>query len=122
MIGQQPERQFASVGRLVLSLLAERQELIDESCVVVSSVVSQALRARGYPAIVVEGDLDIGAQSWLQHRLVVVELPDEWIIVDLAVRQVPAFHDDEILWVVIPPDPTTLRTILATRYAWWISP
>ena len=70
----------------MLSLLEERPGLIDESCVVASHTVSEAVRDT-YTAVIVEGELQTAEKSWLQHRIVVVELAEEWIVIDAAVRQ-----------------------------------
>ncbi len=88
----------------MLSLLDERQGLIDESCVVASHAVAEALRAGGFHPVIVEEGLSVGSHSWLQHRIVVIELTEQWLVIDLAVRQVPAFCSDEIFWAVISPE------------------
>lgn len=116
------ETRVVAAGRVILSLIANRPGLIDESCVIASRAVAQALQASGFPAVIVEGELNVGVRSWLQHRVVVVELTDEWILIDLAVRQVPAFCDEELYWAVFPPKSETLKSILSTRYAWWTPP
>jgi len=94
----------AEVGRRVPSLLDERQGLIDESCVVASHAVAEALRAGGFHPVIVEEGLSVGSQSLQQNRIVVIELTEQWLVIDLAVRQVPAFCSDEIFWAVISPE------------------
>ncbi|MEO8033769.1 MAG: hypothetical protein ABI837_05005 [Acidobacteriota bacterium] len=121
-VAESSQSRAADAGRRVLSLLEKRQGPIDESCEVTSHAVSDTLRAAAFLPVIVEGELELGPYSWLQHRVVVVELPEEWLVIDVAVRQVPAFRTDEIFWAVVPPDATSLTAILSNRYGWWSPP
>lgn len=113
------EGETAKVARRLLSLFEERPSVTAESCIVSSRVVAEALREAAFAPVIVDGELELGPHSWLQHRIVVLELTDEWVVIDLAVRQVPAYASDELFWAVIPPRAAALTALLSEHYKWW---
>ncbi len=92
---------------------------IDGACEVASQLLADALRARSFLPVILEGEIPLGPNHWLEHRVVVLELSTFWIVADLAAAQVPRLSDVSFLIVVTAPNPVALRTALATYYAWW---
>lgn len=102
-------------------LLKDRPDLTGESCIAASSAVTECLRELRLVAVVLEGELAITPKSWLQHRIVIVETEDRWLLVDLAVRQVPWLADKDLMILVMPSSRDILYNALETHYRWWIS-
>lgn len=120
-VSASPTSPSGEVIRAVLSYLSVHPETLTESCIVASSAVAQQLRSGGVDCVILEGELAIAPKSWLQHRVVVVEGTDEWVVIDIAARQVPRLKDFELLVMIMSPSADALQMALQSRYDWWIA-
>lgn len=115
---ESPPSNLVNAIRKVVSYLAIHPEIVTQSCIEASASIALELRTGGVECVILEGEVLLEKNSWLEHRLVIVETRERWAIVDLAVSQVPRLRHYEILVVVLAPSPNALRDALETLYAW----
>jgi hypothetical protein len=89
------------------------------ACEAAAHLLSEELKKHQITAKILQGEVPIGISEWLEHRVVIVELSDLWLIVDLSAAQLTQFNDAEFVVLVTSPTAAELRKALAAYYSWW---
>jgi hypothetical protein len=110
----------SELGPLYRQLKKERRTVdLAYMCNVATEELRAKLRQQGFDSVIVEGEVEIAPHQWLAHRVNVVKLPKEWIVIDLTARQLPWMKGRSWLLEKIAPDETSLKQFLKERYRWW---
>lgn len=92
----------------------------DGLCLLLSRDFNTFLKEHNYPATVLQGDVEIGKNDWLEHHISFVKLPSSWITIDFSANQLEWFANVPFVVLIGRPDKRLLGEALKRFYRWWI--
>jgi hypothetical protein len=92
----------------------------DGMCLEVARHVRHRLQ-RSLPATdILEGDVELGPNDWLEHFVVRVRLPRRWVVIDFAAGQLPWMAGVQVVVLLVPPLARALVHALHKELHWWV--
>jgi hypothetical protein len=88
-------------------------------CLSVSRFLNDILKEGGFQTFVLQGEIEIGGNSWLEHHVSLVHLSHYWVVVDFSVNQIERYQDNVLLLLLCEPQNVSLRNALKIAYDWW---
>lgn len=88
-------------------------------CIEVVSAVNEFLGSRGVSVKRLEGWLEIGPHSWLEHNVSVLQLKENWVTVDFTINQIAGHEGIPFLVIVCRPSWQDVAAALKQEYRWW---
>lgn len=88
-------------------------------CLSVSRFLNDILKEGGFQTFVLQGEIEIGGNSWLEHHVSLVHLSHYWVVVDFSVNQIERYRDTVLLLLLCEPQNVSLRNALKIAYDWW---
>lgn len=94
-------------------------DITDGMCLEVSRFFNGILKENGFQPVVLEGEVELAKDDWLEHHLSLIHLPRHWVTVDFGVSQITRYKDAPFLVLICEPEKSALRDALKTVYDWW---
>ena len=96
----------------------EQKDLVD-LCNVASSELHKRLQAAGFNARIFEGDVELADNDWLQHRVNLIFLDTQWVVIDVTASQLPWLKNQTPFIGVFDGNKDTLKQYMKTIFHWW---
>lgn len=106
-------------------LAANRQDALTSKegmCLLLSRFMNRFLVEDGFRAVVLQGEVEIDSDSWLEHYVSKVILKHFLVIIDLSVNQLEQYKDKALLIIICKSNKESLESALKDAYNWWTSP
>jgi hypothetical protein len=117
------------VARLVESSFEEVREILKTSsadgstagsCLLLAEFFRGLLSGIGVRSKVLQGDIEVSENSWLEHHVNLIPLTNHWILVDFSASQFDDYPDVPFLLMVLDPNKLSLKRAITGAYRWWI--
>lgn len=90
-----------------------------DMCLDLSRYMNQILKKEGIHAVILQGEIEIAKDSWLEHHISLVMLTNFWMTIDLSVSQLEQYEKSPLLILITEPDKLLLEEALKDAYGWW---
>jgi len=88
-------------------------------CLTASRIFNDCLRKNGFRAVILQGDIPLGENSWLEHHVSLVSLSSYFVVVDFTASQLDRYDSVVVLVLVCRQNKDLLRQALQSAYDWW---
>lgn len=91
---------------------------VDGLCEIATFALRKSLSEQGLESAIVEGDVLLGSNVYMIHRVNLIKYADSWIIVDLTVGQFAGREGCEALILKCAPNNQSARAALQSVFSW----
>jgi hypothetical protein len=113
------QRYFGNIREYISANSSNTQDPTKDMCLDVSRYMNEILKKEGVQALILQGEIEIGKDSWLEHHISFVMLTNFWMTIDLSVGQLEQYNGTPFLILITEPDRSLLQGALKDSYGWW---
>lgn len=88
-------------------------------CLEVSRYFNKILQSNGLHPKVLQGEIEIDNNSWLEHHISILCLNSFWMTIDFTANQVNSLTRTNFVIILCKPNKQSLKKALSTIYKWW---
>lgn len=111
--------QLEKVSTFLKTNNAGSPNVADGMCLEVSRFFNNVLKEAGFEPVVLQGEIELSKDDWLEHHLSLIRLPMNWITVDFAASSIPPYGGTPFLILICEPENSSLKAALKQAYKWW---
>src|SRR3990172_5350354 len=83
-------------------------------CLAVSRYFNKILQSNGLHPKVLQGEIEIDNNSWLEHHISILRLKDFWMTIDFTADQIDCLAETNFVIILCKPNEQSLKNAIST--------